>query len=75
MQITTNNVEVLVDEDAFFDKYCIISFYKVNSINEDNKCLPYDYLSNIPVLSVVGIRALFDGNGGKKYTLIPQLIA
>ena len=68
MQITTNNVEVLVDEDAFFDKYCIISFYKVNSINEDNKCLPYDYLSNIPVLSVVGIRALFDGNGGKKYT-------
>lgn len=56
LPLTTNRIEVKVDEEAFFSKYSIISY----SGQIDKKNIPYEYLSDTPCLSITGIRARHD---------------
>lgn len=55
--ITTNKIKVVVDENAFFTEYAIISYY---STDNEFKNLAYEQLSDLPFLSVAGIRARWD---------------
>ena len=51
--LTTNKIKVLVDEKRFFSEYSIVSYY---SEDKEYKNLAYEQLSDLPFLSVSGIR-------------------
>lgn len=55
--VTTNRINVVVDEKAFFSEYAIVSYY---STDNEFKNLAYEQLSDLPFLSVAGIRARWD---------------
>ncbi|MBR1512855.1 MAG: hypothetical protein IJ622_01030 [Bacteroidales bacterium] len=55
--VTTNRIRVMVDEKAFFSEYAIVSYY---SANKEFKNLAYEQLSDLPFISVAGIRARWD---------------
>ena len=52
--LTTNKIKVLVEEKRFFSEYSIVSYY---SEDKEYKNLAYEQLSDLPFLSVSGIRA------------------
>lgn len=52
--LTTNKIKVTVDEKRFFSEYSIVSYY---SEDKEYKNLAYEQLSDLPFLSVSGIRA------------------
>ena len=54
MPLTTNKIEVIFDQDAFFSKYAIVSYY---GTNKESKNLAYEQFADKPCLSVTGIRA------------------
>lgn len=55
--VTTNRIKVMVDEKAFFSEYAIVSYY---STDKEYKNLAYEQLSDLPFLSVAGIKARWD---------------
>ena len=55
--ITTNRINVVVDEKAFFSEYAIVSYY---STDKEYMNLAYEQLSDLPFLSVAGIRARWE---------------
>lgn len=54
LPLTTNKIEVIFDQDAFFSKYAIVSYY---GTNKESKNLAYEQFADKPCLSVTGIRA------------------
>lgn len=52
--ITTNRIKVEVDERKFFSEFVILSYY---STEKEYRNLAYEQLSDLPFLSVSGIRA------------------
>lgn len=59
LPITTNRIDVTWDRKSFFEKYSIVSYYSADS---KYKNLAYEQLSDIPVISVTGIRHRWDEN-------------
>lgn len=52
--LTTNKIEVTYDKEKFFSEYAIVSYY---SFDKEYKNLAYEQLSDVPFVSVCGIRA------------------
>lgn len=51
--LTTNKIDVIYNQKDLFDKYQIISYW---SSAKEYRNLPYEHLSDIPVLSVTGLK-------------------
>ena len=58
LPLTTNKIEVLVKWELFFSKFSIVSYY---GTDKDSRNLAYEQLSEVPTLSVTGIRARWKG--------------
>ena len=58
LPLTTNKIEVLVNWELFFSKFSIVSYY---GTDKDSRNLAYEQLSEVPTLSVTGIRARWKG--------------
>lgn len=54
LPITTNKIDVCCNDDKFFSKYSIVSYY---GTDKKTKNLAYEQLADTPCLSVTGIRA------------------
>ena len=52
--ITTNKIKVVYDREKLFSEYSIVSYY---SLDKEYKNLAYEQLSDIPFISVCGLRA------------------
>jgi len=52
--LTTNKIKVIVEEKRFFSEYSIVSYF---SEDKEYKNLAYEQLSDLPFLSVSGIRS------------------
>ena len=57
LPLTTNKIEVEFDQDAFFSKYAIVSYY---GTNKGSKNLAYEQFADKPCLSVTGIKSRWD---------------
>ncbi len=55
--LTTNQIIVKVDLDKFFSKYDVVSYY---SQDKEYKNMAYEQLSDIPFVSVCGIKTRWD---------------
>lgn len=54
LPLTTNRIDVTLKREAFFSRYSIVSYY---GTNKEQRNLAYEHLSELPCLSVTGIRA------------------
>lgn len=68
LPLTTNRIEVAWNENVFFSKYAIVSYY---STSAEHKNLAYEQLSDSPCLSVAGIKAIW---GNQKYSAVKFFI-
>ena len=55
--LTTNRLEVDYNREAFFSHYVIVSYYATGNSNQN---LAYEQLSDVPCLSITGIRARWE---------------
>lgn len=58
LPLTTNKINVILDREAFFSRYSIVSYY---GTNKELKNLAYEQLADVPCLSVTGVRARWSG--------------
>lgn len=58
MPLTTNRINVLVNMELFFSKYAVVSYYSQDKLYKN---LAYEQLSDLPFLSVCGIKTRWDG--------------
>lgn len=58
LPITTNKIEVFINKEALFSKYSVVSYY---CTDKEHKNLAYEQFSDVPCLSVTGIRARWIG--------------
>lgn len=54
LPLTTNKIEVVFNQTAFFAKYAIVSYY---GSNKESRNLAYEQFADKPCLSVTGIRS------------------
>lgn len=54
LPITTNRITVAYNKEKFFSFYSVVSYY---SLDKEYKNLAYEQLSDLPFVSVCGIRA------------------
>ena len=58
LPLTTNKINVILDKNAFFSRYSIVSYY---GTDKELKNLAYEQLADVPCLSVTGIRSRWAG--------------
>ena len=63
LPLTTNKINVILDKNAFFSRYSIVSYY---GTDKELKNLAYEQLADVPCLSVTGIRARWSGTKVKR---------